>query len=394
MNQSAKGFFAKVILTVRFGSAFLAFFVSMELCARIDDRFKYQAPIFGAYGPDLLRGTDKDGISHNVPNSRFEKWEINNFGFRGDPLAPVKRNEVKRIVCLGTSESFGLYEDPNMEWPAQLKALLQNDKRYEVINASVIGLGIEGFIPYFKKYIFHLQPDTVILYVNPYFYLGSKIKERERRGNRPSSQNITNELSKKTKNRISDRLKPRSIPKIIQVIKQHIPQSLLKTYQVWNMSRQVRGLEESLLKGKSPLDVVPREYLESFELDMKNLVNFVKHHRIQVILGTYPTLATKENLKYHPEIFLDARRFTIWFSLNGMIEASNRFNDVLRLVAEKTGVCLVDSSRNVPKNIQYFGDNVHYTNEGARLVARSFRDFILSDLSIASGFRRKSVLCE
>ncbi len=385
-QRRGNGIVSKVIIVVRLGFAFLAFFVSMELCARIDDSFKYQAPIFGAYSSDILRATDKDGIRHNVPSSRFEKWEINNFGFRGKPFGTEKPRGVKRIVCMGTSESFGLYEDPNMEWPAQLNAMLQHHKRYEVINASVVGLGIEYFVPYLKKYVFHLRPDIVILYVNPYFYLGGKIMKKARRQNNPSSQNVTDKVSKKVKIKISDRLKPRLLPKIKQAVKQRMPKALLRTYQVWDMSRQVRELEERDLKGKTPLDVVPKEYMESFELDMTSLVDFLKHHQIQVILSTYPTLATEENLKHHPEIFLDARRFSIWLSFNGMMDASRRFNDVLRLVAEKTGVGLVDSSRIVPGNIQYFGDNVHYTNEGATLVAQGFADFILSDMSMASGF--------
>jgi hypothetical protein len=40
----------------------------------------------------------------------------------------------------------------------------------------------------------------------------------------------------------------------------------------------------------------------------------------------------------------------------------------------------------LPKDIQYFGDNVHYTNQGARLIAFNFAQYILNHRSLESNF--------
>jgi hypothetical protein len=274
-----------------------------------------------------------------------------------------------------------------MEWPAQLNHMLQDYKHCEVINASVVGLGVEYFIPYLRKYVLHLQPDTVILYVNPYFYIGSKLEESNIGGNNGPSEKNTGEVAGNPKTKISACLKLRSLSKIKQAVYQHIPQHLSKPLQIWANSRQVRELEERSLAGKNPLDVVPDEYLASFELNMTQLIDFLKRHQAKVILSTYPSLITGENLKDHLEVFLEFRRFCIGLSFKGMLDAHKRFNDALRRVAEKTGAGLVDNSRIVPSDVQYFRDNVHYTNKGATLVARSFADFILSDMPMVSGFK-------
>lgn len=388
MSRLARYFVSRFI--GRYIIALMLFGCSMELCARIDDKIKYGAPVFGYYSSDLLRETDSEGIRRNVPNSHFEKWKINELGFRGKSVPLVKAPGVIRIVCMGTSESFGLYEDPEMEWPAQLGTFLKDHGQFEVINASVVGMGLENFIPYLKKYVLHLDPDVVILYVNPYFYFESKM----RKGNgaiNPGPKSAPNKTSKKPKNELLDSLQLRSLPKIKQAVKQHVPQPALKRFQTWNMSRQVKRSEQRSRTGKNPLDAVPEEYLKDFEMDMKQLADFLKNHQAEVILSTYPSLLKEENLKEHKEIFLDFRRFCMGLSFKGMIDANKRFNEVLTTVAEKSRAGIVDNSRRVPKDIEHFGDNVHYTNKGAAEVARSFADLILSKTDRRAGFETNCV---
>ncbi len=102
----------------------IAFFIALEVSARIDDKIKYNAPFFHEYSPSLLRSKDSEGLNHNIPRSHFEKWRINNFGFRGADISSLKSDSFYRIVCMGTSETFGLYESPGREWPAQLQNIL------------------------------------------------------------------------------------------------------------------------------------------------------------------------------------------------------------------------------------------------------------------------------
>jgi len=104
------------------------FFLAVELSARVDDYINYKAPLLKNYSAELLRTTDAEGIPINVPNIRYEKWYNNSHGFRGAPVATLKPINSKRIACMGTSETYGLYENENMEWPAQLNKMLEQNR--------------------------------------------------------------------------------------------------------------------------------------------------------------------------------------------------------------------------------------------------------------------------
>lgn len=88
----------------------LFFLLTIEVCARIDDAVRYGAPLWGPYSADQLRSRDLDGIPHNVPGASFQKWHNDSYGFRGTEIAPKPHRETIRVVCLGASESYGLYE--------------------------------------------------------------------------------------------------------------------------------------------------------------------------------------------------------------------------------------------------------------------------------------------
>jgi len=90
------------------------------MCARIDDRLTYQAPFFGEYSFDRLTAVRGGAASWRTRRS-LREWRMNNMGFRGRDLKLAK--DRPRIVVLGASESFGIYEAPGKEYPAQLERI-------------------------------------------------------------------------------------------------------------------------------------------------------------------------------------------------------------------------------------------------------------------------------
>jgi hypothetical protein len=154
----------------------VAFLLCLEVAARVDDKIQYSAPFLDRYSADRLRTNDSGGFKRNFPGRQFEKWRINQSGFRGPEISIKKTDGVKRIICLGSSETFGLYESPGKEWPAQLGTMLKSQGQFEVINASVAGLTLKNYLLYFEKYVLKFEPDVVILFVNPFYY-GAEEKE-------------------------------------------------------------------------------------------------------------------------------------------------------------------------------------------------------------------------
>ena len=84
----------------------------LELCARTDDALTFGAPFWGTYNDQVLYTIDQIG-KWGKPGARYERWQLNSLGYRGPELSLG----TIRIVCFGASETFGLYEDPNEEYP-------------------------------------------------------------------------------------------------------------------------------------------------------------------------------------------------------------------------------------------------------------------------------------
>jgi hypothetical protein len=96
--------------TVRWIVFMLFFGTAVELASRIEQWVVYGAPILGVYTYDsALFTTDEFGI-RGKSNGSYEKWRLNAHGFRGPEVLPAKDPRRLRIVCIGASETFGLYE--------------------------------------------------------------------------------------------------------------------------------------------------------------------------------------------------------------------------------------------------------------------------------------------
>lgn len=352
----------------------LVFLTGMEVTARIDDLIKYNAPFFGEYTASRLRRSDQDGIRCNVPNSRFEKWKINTQGFRGPDFAKSKPVGVQRIVCMGTSETFGLYESPGKEWPSQLAALLKKEKRYEVINTSVVGLELRRYKAYLSKYVLKFQPDIVILMVNPFAYAAGKYAPKNKSTVYRNKNSVTHAYKKR---KVNSKIMPAGIssdlrvfPKIKQTIKQTLPPDIVLRYQAWNMKRQVRNIEKKRLNGSEPEDKIRSENIAIFKKDLSDLIHYLNENKIKVVLCSYPVLISEGNITKYPAIFNDHRRFYVELSLRGLINAADKFNQAIKEIAEIFDIEFVDLEREIPKDNKHFGDNVHYTDIGAKIVAQ------------------------
>src|SRR5689334_15369784 len=150
----------------------VTFFVG-EVTARVEDYVRKGVPIWST--PDRYH----DLVLHDTlgirgrPNGVFGHWRLNSVGFRGPEIARQPAADCHRVMILGASESFGLYESDNMEYPAQLQVKLRGTGTgcYEVINASLFGLTIPGIQVLWDNYARQFAPRTVFIYPTPAFYL-------------------------------------------------------------------------------------------------------------------------------------------------------------------------------------------------------------------------------
>lgn len=363
---------------VKFISIAIAFTLTIEFSARIDDAIRFGAPFLSKYTADRLRTIDKEGLQINIPNARFEKWRNNSLGYRGQEISQKKLPGMLRVVCLGASESYGLYESPDKEWPAQLDAILPSQK-YQVINASVAGMTLATYKTYLKKYVLPIKPDIIICFINPFFYASGFDNVLK---NSASHTKYTKPTEKKTGLNLTESIisNIRFLPKIKQVAKKTAQNSfpeLLQRYQMKITQKQVEELESRRLGGRIPKDAVPEDCINNYKNDLSDLVHFIESSGAKVMLCTYPTLISGENFAAtYPVMFLDARRFSAEYSFRGMVDVLNELNEISNSVAIEQGTIFFDCQALIPKTTEYFADNVHYTDNGARLIAEGIATLI------------------
>ncbi|MCK5127038.1 MAG: hypothetical protein KAR42_12360 [candidate division Zixibacteria bacterium] len=357
--------------------AILLFCIFVEVTARLDDWIKHDAPFESTYTARRLRTWDDEGIRVNISNGGFEKWKNNSHGFRGPEIDIEKPANITRIVCLGASESYGLYESPDHEWPAQMRQELNGDS-YEVINAATVGLPMTQYIQYLEKYVLKFSPDAIVLYIEPASYVAA----RQRAINNPeikSSSPTATAQAGFSMSMIKESF--RTVPKLQRAIKQFLPVSVMNEYYRKDALKKIEISEKRYLNGNAPLERVTADCLEDYRKDLIEVIEFLKSNNCQALLCTYPSLISggvKEK-EEHMTIFLEARRFVVELTLEGMSDAAIQLNDVSRSVAEETGTLLIELENVVPRDKDHFADNVHYTDAGAEVVARTMAQFIQSN---------------
>ena len=154
----------------------LAVLVSAETTARVQDFLRDGTPVAAVPNWDRDLFIDTASGRRGRPGGHYKKWVLNEFGFRAGPMTVEPQKGRTRIVVLGSSETFGLYESPANEFPAQLATLLSSRGQYEVINAGLTGLTLRSTIPYWNEWVSRFHPDIVAIYPSPFFYLGGNRK--------------------------------------------------------------------------------------------------------------------------------------------------------------------------------------------------------------------------
>lgn len=160
---------------------FVLAFTAFELVARVGS-FVFSG--FNAYylfygyqpwriEPGFVNGESKKHVGYFkfLPNrfirGKFEPAWINNRGFRGADFAEKKAAGTFRILCLGSSSTYGYGDRDAFTYPAILGRLFE--QRDSVPTVEVINCGIPQFrthhiLAMFREELLRYEPDLVTLY--------------------------------------------------------------------------------------------------------------------------------------------------------------------------------------------------------------------------------------
>lgn len=333
-------------------------FATLEIAARIDDWVSYGASPWQRYEfEDLFRQTER-GLE-GVPNGRYVRWMLNSRGIRGPEIGSDEGHI--RVVTYGASETFGIYESPNMEYPRELERILNERNRldrFEVINAGIPGMRVGSGIQLLRELGAELKPAVVVIYPTPTHYIGVTRPYCGRPPRPKTAPGFTFSW------RIFDKTKDK--------LKAVLPDS------IWMQVREA-GIAWAVRSGRTKvLDRVDLRSLDAFQTDLKCAVNTVRE------IGAVPILATHAN-RFNSEPQPADRKWLVGWRMQypelkeeGFIDLEARANSTIAKVAKDENVPLADAARSLNANPLNFADHAHFSDEGSTRMAELLADTIAS----------------
>jgi hypothetical protein len=345
----------------------------LEAACRVEDWIEFRTPIFALERSqeDLLI-RDSLGM-HGRPSGRFKKWQMNSLGMRGPEVSRSKPTDVLRVVTSGASETFGLYESPNREYPRQLEDTLNarfavstapcSVKRVEVLNAAMPGMSLPTIEQDIRLRVGPLHPDFVVLYPTPPGYLYDKppvaaapLAVGESAGSLPESNALAPRVLDRLRNQIKDIL-----PNVIQdqIRRRQIDKMVAERAPGWRFQS------------------VPLDRIAAFETDLRNTIATIQ------AAGAEPVIVTHGN-RFVGSNTPDEAALRGWekFYPRAPGRVVVAFDSAARLAtiaaARDSKALLVDLAPELAQTgVAAFADYAHFTDVGAGVAAHAVAEGIL-----------------
>lgn len=274
-------------------------------------------------------------------------FRTNRLGFRSPEIAIEKPAGVRRILCLGGSNTYCTGAS-RMEtaWPFLLQAALNeappvSGVRYEVINTGVPGWSSVHVLALMQTWGLALSPDLVIAHLgsNEFFALAEEMPPDYSNYFRPYGP---------------DRMASRSLPEHSQLF-----------LSVRNRLHLLcGGGDVTRARGQEPLDALPEGYARVYERNLRSLHAICRENGIPL------SLMTQECILAVPggaEKFQRVASYGVSDRL--FLEALAGFNETTRAFSVERGLPLLDHERDFPLRAEWCKDYIHLNEEGLREFA-------------------------
>ncbi len=308
---------------------------------------------------------------------------VDHYGFLSDghPLAAEKHGDEIRIAAIGASTTANINLSYSENWPGYLGNLVQKalpDKKIRVINAGVPGFDTAQSIGNLALRVMPLKPDIVIIY---------------------HSYNDLKAISKNTAFRPDYshiHKKPLGAHKHPNLVSRGLNHSMIyvRTRNKYRQLKREKSIIENVKNMQSPqirMDHIPKEAEDTFRQHMRILISIAHSNGAHVILSSFATLhntnssatgiiQSKQASKLQKSELLLVGYFLAGLTIDAVFKGINQYNEVLRKLALDQHTGWVDNASLIPHEDRYFVDRVHFSREGAALMARNLFPVVMQEL--------------
>lgn len=280
---------------------------------------------------------------------------VSNVRSLGEDVQREKHPSVTRVMCLGgstTASSIWEIGDPREHsyplWLARVLAERAPDQAFEVLNCGMGGWTSAEILINFALHLIDLRPDTVILYQG--------FNDLEASLTRPFASDYSH--SRRNFGQAYSRVR---LSSLLPVPRGWWSLAYLKGRLV-GFGNVRYDILSSIRVGRPDLDS-PFLGLATERRNVEHVIALCKANGIDVILSTfayhlYAAVATdRRHLKYRDGVRLE--------------------NEMMREVAERHSLPLVDIAGTIPDQDAHFLDTVHFTPDGMHFLAESFAAVVM-----------------
>lgn len=285
----------------------------------------------------------------------FGQYTTNNLRFANGPtgnrdIAIPKPDGLFRINCIGASTT-GNYIEFNgqaFSYPMELESILNATMAIpiEVNNCGQGGYNSADIMVRFALQVIDMQPDVVVIY-----HAYNDIRAYLTPGFESDYFHVRRNLGE-------------SYWKFALAAKiPYIPVKFLNfLVNQWLPGNIRNSLLDQVTKGTLDSGLDPSIGLKAYQRNLQHIIDLCRCNGIQVVLSTYC------------HFLHDAIKDDPLHLLYGSIVKKE--NEIMRRLADKNELKLIDNAVLVPQEELYFVDSVHFTPEGMRLVASNIAEVV------------------
>ena len=303
----------------------------------------------------------------------------NSMGFRGKELTPKKEGEIW-IACIGGSTTYDdEIEDWEKAYPAQLENILQN-QGYKV---QVINAGTPGWTSWeiLVDYLFRLSylPIDILIYYEASNELSARIVYPPS-AYKPDNTGTRSGLPGIFKIPIWE--ESALIRMILISTGYTLPHlSILRIFDRPAYTNYALDFGQQNFNGNYPDGIFKTVSLEEilqanppiyFEQNLKHLVLLAKNKGVQPVLVSFALDHSPNALKRLYGVGDDKPEL-----VKTIFAAYDEMNDVTKEVATESGTPFFNFAQEYPNDPNLYVDSLHNNEEGARLKAQMFADFLI-----------------